>query len=200
MIGMRTTLALVLTASVLAALAGCTTGGNPTPPPTSTPTPTASAATTLDPCQLVTAAEASVIAGVTFGPGLEETTGSNGTGKRCTYGAQTKNVFFVQVGSAASASAAQAAWATEEAEVDANLASGFGGANIQVVKTDLTGYGDKAAVGTGSAVLDGQTISGGDFYLLKGPNFLAFGDLTLGTPPTAEALEAQATISLGRMP
>jgi len=48
--------------------------------------------------------------------------------------------------------------------------------------------------------IEGQTISGGDIYLLKGPNFLAFGDLTLGTAPTAAALQAQAATSLSRMP
>jgi hypothetical protein len=201
---MRTSIAVLIAVPLLAILAGCSTGSpSPSNTPSTTPSapPTTAKATTLDPCQLVTADEASALAGVTFGAGLEETTGSNGTGKRCTYGSQTKNVFFVQVGTAASADAAQAQWTTEEAEADAGLASGFPAqVTANITKTDLTGLGDRAAVGTGSETIEGQTISGGVIYLLKGPNFLAFGDLTLGTAPTADELQAQAATSLDRMP
>jgi hypothetical protein len=200
---MRRFLALAVSISALMLVAGCSNpGGGPSGSPRPTSTTSASAkATTLDPCALVTAAEASALSGASFGAGIEETTGSNGTGKRCTYGSQTKNVFFVQVASAGTAAEAQAQWAAEEAEVDARLASGFGAElNANLTKTDLTGFGDRAAVGTGSETIQGQTVSGGVIYLIKGPNFLAFGDLTLGTAPTADALKAQATTSLGRMP
>jgi hypothetical protein len=196
---MRRNVAFAISISALILLAGCSNpGGGPSGSPSATPSATAKA-TTLDPCQLVTAAEASALSGASFGAGLEETTG--GTGKRCTYGAQTTNVFFVQVATAATASDAQAAWATEEAEADAGLAAGFPvQASANISKTDVSGLGDRAAVGTGSATIEGQTISGGVIYLLKGPNFLAFGDLTLGTAPTADALKAQAATSLDRMP
>lgn len=197
--------ALAVTLPALLLLAACSNpGGGPSGSPSATPSASASAsakATTLDPCQLVTAAEASALSGASFGAGLEETTGTNGTGKRCTYGSQTTNVFFVQVATAASASDAQAAWATEEAQADADLAAGFPAqASANVTKTDVSGLGDRAAVGTGSETIEGQTISGGVIYLLKGPNFLAFGDLTLGTAPTAAALQTQAATSLARMP
>lgn len=149
----------------------------------------------------MTAAEASQLSGVTFGPGLEETTGADNTGKRCTYGSQTKNVFFVQVATADNAADAQAAWATEEANADAALTSDFPAQiTANVTKTDITGLGDRAAVGTGSETIEGQTISGGVIYLLKGANFLAFGDLTLATAPDSAALQAQAATSLARMP
>jgi hypothetical protein len=197
---MRTPIAVLIAAPLLAILAGCSTGS---PSPTTTPTapPTTAKATTLDPCELVTAAEASQLSGVSFGPGIEETTGSNGTGKRCTYGSQTKNVFFVQLGVAASADDAQAQWSAEEADADASLAAGFASqVDAQLTKTDLTGLGDKAAVGTGSVTIEGQTISGGVIYLLKGQYFLAFGDLTLATAPTADALQTQAATSLDRLP
>lgn len=203
--GGRGALALVIPALLL--LAGCSNpGGGPSGSPSSTPSgsPSASAtaqATTLDPCQLVTSAEASALAGVTFGAGLAETTGTDGTGRRCTYGAQTKNVFFVQVGTATSAADAQAAFTAEEAKADAALTAGFPAQiNAQLTKSDVSGLGDHAVVGTGSESIEGQTISGGVIYLLKGPNFLAFGDLTLGTAPTADALKAQAATSLARMP
>ena len=71
------------------------------------------AATSLDPCQLVTSPEASALAGTTFGPGKEETSGQNG--KRCVYGSRTMNVFTVEVGQDPGASAAQADWSTERA-------------------------------------------------------------------------------------
>ena len=196
---MRRSAALALTIPALLLLAACSSqGGGPSGSPSATPSATAKA-TTLDPCQLVTAAEASALSGASFGAGIEESTG--GTGKRCTYGSQTKNVFFVQVATAASASDAQATWAAEEAQADAALTSDFPAeVTANVTKADVTGLGDRAAVGTGSETIAGQTISGGVIYLLKGPNFLAFGDLTLGTAPTADALKAQATISLDRMP
>lgn len=196
---MRRNVAFAISISALILLAGCSNpGGGPSGSPTATPSATAKA-TTLDPCLLVTAAEASALSGASFGAGLEETTG--GTGKRCTYGAQTTNVFFVQVATAATASDAQTAWATEEAQADADLAAGFPAqASANVTKTDVSGLGDRAAVGTGSETIEGQTISGGVIYLLKGPNFLAFGDLTLATAPTAAALQAQAATSLDRMP
>jgi hypothetical protein len=198
---MRTPIAVIIAVPLLAILAGCSTG-SPSPSSTPSATPSATAkATTLDPCKLVTAAEASQLSGASFGAGVEETTGSNGTGKRCTYGSQTKNVFFVQLGVATSADDAQAQWATEEAEADADLASEFPAElNVKFTKTDLTGLGDSAAVGTGSGTIEGQTISGGVIYLLKGQYFLAFGDLTLGTAPTADALEAQSATSLDRLP
>ena len=202
---MRRSATLAISISALLLLAGCSNpGGGPSGTPSATPTASASAsakATTLDPCQLVTAAEASALSGASFGAGIEEATGSDGTGKRCTYGSQTKNVFFVQVGTAATAADAQAAFTAEEAKADAGLAAGFPASiSANVTKTDVTGLGDRAAVGTGSETIEGQTISGGVIYLLKGPNFLAFGDLTLGTAPTAAALQAQAATSLDRMP
>jgi hypothetical protein len=198
---MRTPLALVLVVPLLAVLAGCSTG-SPSPSDTPTSPPTTAKATTLDPCELVTAAEASQLSGVTFGPGLEETTGTNGTGKRCTYGAQTKNVFFVQVGADGSPAAAQADWATEEAEADADIAKSLPPElNATVAKTDLTGLGDRAATGSLSESLSGQTININAIYMLKGSNFLAFGDSTLNAPAATLAdLKMQASVSLDRMP
>ncbi|MES1212652.1 MAG: DUF3558 family protein [Leifsonia sp.] len=198
---MRTPLALIIAAPLLAILAGCTTG-SPSPSDTpSSPTPTAKA-TTLDPCQLVTAAEASQLSGATFGPGKEEATGTNGTGMRCTYGAQTTNVFFVQVASATSASDAQAEWATEEAAFDADISSSLpGNPNATTSKSDLTGLGDKAAAGTLSDDINGETVNINVIYLLKGPNLLAFGDSTVNVPAASvDSLTTQAAISLDRMP
>jgi hypothetical protein len=198
---MRTPIALVLAAPLLAILAGCSTG-SPSPSGTPTSPPTTAKATTLDPCQLVTAAEASQLSGATFGAGEEETTGNEGQGKRCTYGAQTANVFFVQVASATSASEAQADWATEEAQLDADISASLpSDLNATTSKTDLTGLGDKAATGTLSESLNGQTININVIYLLKGPNLLAFGDTKLNEPAASiDDLKTQAAISPDRMP
>ena len=198
---MRTPLAILIAAPLLAILAGCTTG-SPSPSGTpSSPTPTAKA-TTLDPCELVTAAEASQLSGATFGAGKKEVTGTSGAGMRCTYGAQTTNVFFVQVASAANASDALAEWADEEAAFDADISSSLpGNPNATTTKSDLTGLGDKAASGTLTDNVDGQTIDINVIYVLKGANLLAFGDSTVNAPAASpDALKAQAVISLDRMP
>jgi len=198
---MRTHIALIIAAPLLVMLAGCSTGS---PSPTDAPSsPSATAqATTLEPCDLVTAAEASHLSGVTFGPGESEVTGTTAAGKRCTYGSQTKNVFFVQVASAASAADAQAQWTSEEAELDADIAQALPpGVNATTTKTDVSGLGDKAATGTVSQVIEGQTININVIYVLKGANLLAFGDTTVNAPAASVAdLTTQAAISLARMP
>jgi hypothetical protein len=196
----------------IALLAACSTGGSPTP----TPTPTASSATasatpspsptggpkTLDPCQLVTSQEASLLAGASYGAGRADTT--SGGGKICVYGYQTVNVFMVLDAVAPDAATAQAEWAQEEAQAQAALQQGAGqGANISFDVSDvstLTGA-DRGAVGTASGTISGQAISGSAIYLLKGAIFLTFSDVQLGsTQPTTIAMETQAQTSLGRLP
>lgn len=173
-------------------------------PAASTPEPTTSvtaAATTLDPCQVVTAAEAGALAGATFGNGIEEQTGANDTGKRCTYGSQTTNVFFVQVGVATDAQAAQAEWTREQAQLQAELAQMIPGAKPALKTTDIQGLGDRAVVATLNANIGGQSINGTTLAVLKGATLLAFGDLVRGTAaPTSAAMQAQAKTSLARLP
>ena len=132
----RSAVLLTATATVLAsALAGCSSAGSSgtTPPATQSATEQASVAatasaassaatpgsaspsaassqsavaTSLDPCQIVPAAEASAVAGTTFGAGQEEPSGTDG--KRCVYGSETTNVFSVIVGQADTAADAEA--------------------------------------------------------------------------------------------
>src|SRR5580693_1523974 len=130
----------------------------PTPTPTAVPTPSQSAVpTSYDPCQLVTASEASSLAGVTYGAGKEET--NAGGGKDCVYGAETLNVFTVIVGVAADAATADADWATEESQVKSALTTNAKGAdvNISIADTSLSGA-DMAAVGTGGASIEGVKL------------------------------------------
>lgn len=193
------------------ALSACSSGGGnvkeTAPPPVST-TATASATpapapkATADPCQVLTAAEASALAGVTFGPGLEEDTGTADTpGKRCTYGAKTTNVFFVQIATAADASSAAALWDQERAAVSDELTKAAPPElNLHPTATDVPGLADKATIVSGTATLEGHTFAGTSIAMLDGANYLSFGDLTVDAPaPTATAMEAQAKVSLARL-
>jgi Protein of unknown function (DUF3558) len=172
----------------------------PTPPPTAVPTPSQSAApTSYDPCQLVTASEASSLAGVSYGAGKEET--NAGGGRDCVYGADTLNVFTVIVGVASSAAAAQAEWATEEAQVKSALDTNAKGVNVDISigDTSLSGA-DMAAVGTGTASIEGVKLAATVVYFLKGAVFVSFSDLVLGkAAPSESDMETEANTVLGRI-
>src|SRR5512140_600877 len=123
-------LTILVAAAVLAACSPATSTVSPTLPGLSTSTAAAASATSapavpaaasatsapaqaggpastsLDPCQLITSQEASQLAGASFGAGVEST--EVGGLKMCTYGAQTTNVFLVEVIQAADAATAQA--------------------------------------------------------------------------------------------
>jgi hypothetical protein len=207
----------VATASLLAACGAAGSDTSPTPasssnaatptatpiataPPTAAPTPSQTAVpTSFDPCQLVTASEASSLAGATFGPGKEETNAGNG--KDCVYGAETLNVFTVIVAVASDAATAQADWATEEAKVKSALSSGAKGANISVTISDISLSGaDMAAVATGGADIQGVKLNASVIYLLKGAVFVSFSDLVLGkSAPAASDMENQGNTVLGRI-
>ncbi len=153
--------------------------------------------TSIDPCALVPQAEASALAGTSFGPGVAETAGLS---KRCTYGGQTLNVFTVEAAQATDAATAQAAWDETETQVNAALKQQVpAGVNLTVGKTEVTGVGDKAAVISGTATVQGRTIGISGIYVLSGAKFFAFQDLRLGTPPTTAALVAEAQTAIGRL-
>lgn len=211
-IGIATGVALALAACSApgGSAAGGSAAGTTTPASRGAPGPDASSAApsaaavgvanTMDPCQLVTAAEASALAGATYGAGAADDTGQGG--RRCTYGAQTKQVFWVQTGAAASASAAQADWAQEQSQVESVLEQGLpAGVHVTTASTDVSGLGDRAAVVTGTATISGVSIAVAALYMLKGPDLLAFGETAAGdAAPSASALQAQAQTSLARMP
>ncbi len=212
------TLAIGATVLVLAACSSSPTASSTsaatTPTATSRPaaasttaasTPAATTAqavsqTSLDPCQLVTRAEASALASATFGAGKEEAFG--GGGKGCVYGAQTLNVLTVEVAQASDPAAAQAAWSTEQAKAQDALKQGApAGAPVTLKTAALSGLGDRAATATATAKIAGQTISISGIYVLKGAVFFAFQDLVLGrSAPATGALSSEATTVLGRLP
>ncbi len=160
--------------------------------PTATTVPTA-----LDPCQIVTAAEASALTGATFSAGEESTT--QGGGKLCAY-SQEGIVFEVLVGQSADAATAKA----QEPAFKAELENGVAQAGIaNPTLTELPGFetGVDAAVLEGSATIQGVKASAIALYALKGAVFLAMSDITVGgTPPTSAQIQAQAHTSLGRIP
>ena len=199
----RTTFGLIAALAALL-LAGCgssTTSATGTPSASASPSSQATPATT-DPCQLVTGAEASQLAGTSYGAGKEETT--SGGGKVCWYGAQTVNVFEVIIAVASSPSAAQAQWDQEKSMVESQLQQATSEPGLKVsfniADTSIAGA-DRAAVGTFTESLGGHTISGTAVYLLKGSAFFAMTDLVLDHPaPTTDAMKAQAQVVIGRLP
>jgi hypothetical protein len=190
----------------LAAACGGSTAESPSPSASAPAqlTPSASAATTpvaLDPCSIVTSAEASTLAGASFGAGREETTG--GGGKTCVYGYQTLNVFTIVLAQASDPATAQAAYDQAKAQAQSQLSKGApSGVKFTVNLEDASISGaDRASAATGTATLSGQTISISAVYVLKGAVFFSFSDLVLGhAAPALSAMEAQATTSAGRLP
>lgn len=158
------------------------------------------ATTALDPCQLVTSAEASSLAGTTFGQGKDEPSGTSG--RRCVYGSQTLNVFTVIVGQAATVADADAQWSSAQAEAQAAVSKQLpSGVSVSVHTDNLTGIADKAALASGSAAISGQTINEIAIYLLKGTTFLTFSDLVLNKKaPSEAAMKAEAQTALSRVP
>jgi hypothetical protein len=211
-------LIVLLGVALLAGCSGTTASGGPsavaitigtaapTIAPTVTATPTAAEAspseaaglpsetaapTAIDPCVLVTSAEASTLAGATFGAGTEHTTKANL--RSCVYGAQTLNVFTVEVIQAPDLATAKAAEAAVEADIKAAATKGL-------TVTQVSGLGDNAVVGEGSATIGGVTAGVSSIGVLKGTIFFGFSDLVLGhAAPTSAALQAQARTCLTRL-
>ncbi|HEY5049981.1 MAG TPA: hypothetical protein VII50_03705 [Acidothermaceae bacterium] len=172
---------------------------SPTPSASSAASPTGSASpTNLDPCQLVTQDEASSLAGTTFGPGKEESTGG---GKECVYGSQTTNVMDIIVAQAIDAKTAQADYAAAQADAQTTIASKLPpGVHVNLNAANAAGIGDQAVTITGAESLLGQTLSFTGIYVLSGATFFTIGDLVLAKPPpTVSAIEDQARTTLGRI-
>jgi hypothetical protein len=194
-----------------------TGGGTPTSspstavvivPPSSAPSLAPSVApsgspTPIDPCELIPSGEASQLAGATFGTGEESTT--EGGGRICTYGANTTNVFEVIVGQASSVAEAKAGKAEAEAGILEMAAKGVKFTELAACPGGTScpsgTFADGAAYFTGSVTFSGVKVNGGAMYALSGLTFFGFSDLVLSQPaPTADALEAEAQVVLGRLP
>ena len=223
----RPTATLAVIALAAIAVAGCSGSATPSavasavaqvsfPPvateaPTATPAPETSSTTSespeaslatavptdIDPCQLITADEASQLVGVKFGAGKESTTDNNL--KICSYAGPGPNIFTVEVAVAPDVATAQAAEAQAKADLDAKASQG-GLPNLKV--TELPGFADN----TDAAMLEGSTskpfaVDARAMLLLRGVEFVAFSDIAVGgQAPSAADMQAQATTVLGKLP
>lgn len=177
-------------ALLTAALAACSSGAPSPAPPHTSPAVSSSlagghaATTTTDPCQLVTASEASALTGASFGPGTERTSAA---GRACVYGAATKNVFMVDVFQGSSDHLQQV-----RDQVSAEITQGG-----QITPTPVSGLGDEAtAYQVTSDVFNGSSI-----FVLKGTAAIYLVDeVTGGQAPTNAALTATARTAIGRLP
>lgn len=173
-----------------------TTSTAPSEAPPESPGPTA-VATTIDPCQVVTAAEASKLAGSKFGPTSATTMSNNG--RLCSYGQQ--GLFFnVIVTAAADAATAKAQEPSFKAEIEQQAAQA-GLADMKLTEIPDFQPGVDAAVLSGSTTVGGTKVEGIALYALKNAVLLAITDLAYGgTAPSAAAMEDEAKVALGRLP
>ena len=180
--------------STLAASSAVTTpASSSAPPSTKAPSAAAARATTLDPCRLVTQAEASAMAHASFGPGLEQR--SSGA-RRCVYGSQTANVLTVFAAAAPTADAAKASWDQLLAQAQQGLSDAPAGA---VKLTPESGIGDRAQwVELDLSALD---VSARGLAFLKGSTGVYLIDLVRGgAAPSRADMTDQANTVLGRLP
>jgi hypothetical protein len=204
--GNRLIISMLIMAVLLSACSAATSTPAATAPvvPTATLAPAAVlpqsaqvVATLLDPCQLVTQAEASALAGTTFGAGQER---SNPEGlKICAYNTQSSNIFTVEVAQAASVAEAQKYKDQFLAELQSNLGQlSDQGLNI----TQLPNFADSAVLASASVSGQGISMSGSAIGVLKGTVFFGFSDVVIGggAAPTSDMLQSEATTVLGRLP
>jgi hypothetical protein len=171
--------------------------------PTATKPPAAAVApqqqavnTQLDPCVLVPSSEASSLAGTTFGQGVE--TSTPGGLKICTYGTQGTNIFTAEVIQAPDVATAQAAKEQFLTDLQASLQQ-ITDQGINV--TQLPDFADGAVLGQISFSGGGMSFNGSAMGFLKGTIFVGISDVVFNGPaPSSDALQAEATTVLGRLP
>jgi hypothetical protein len=197
---MRPASVRLVVVALVAVLTACGDGGSNasggpvvTAPPAST-----RPLTRVDPCRVVTAAEASALAGAPVGRGRESTVLGR---RRCVYGAGTLLVVTVEVSRAASAAEGLAAFAGDVARARSALTQQLPGHLLaSLTVSDVSGVGDRAAIGTYSTFIAGETVGVSAIYVLDGPTFLTFSDVNLSdSAPDDAAMELQARTSLGRL-
>jgi hypothetical protein len=179
-------------ATSTAASAGPSAVALGTPAATASPSPASNVPsavpTAIDPCALVTSAEASKLAGITYGPGKAETTPTGE--KKCSYGAGATNLIQVGVLESPDMATINAAKVDALAEIQQLVSKG-----IKV--TQLPTLGDGGAVAQGTA----GPLNVSAIDVTKGLIFFHIGHLAVGRPAaTSAALQAQAETVLGRLP
>jgi len=194
----RTTagISVLILAAVLAACSPAPSTPAATPTPAATDTPQQAATpTSLDPCELISSQEASTLAGAAFGAGLEGST--PGGLKMCTYGAQTVNVFTVEVAQAPDIATAKADEQSFLDDLKANLAQ-LSSQGLQV--TQVPNLADGAAMAQASIPTQLGTINGSAIGFRKGTIFFGFSDIVVGgAAPTSQVLQSEATTVMARL-
>ena len=160
--------------------------------PSFTPVPT-----DIDPCTLLTQAEASTLAGVSLAAGTSSTAESNA--RMCSYGAEGSVVqLLVAVApDPASAKAAEPGFKTllEQGVAQAGIA------NPKLTEMADFDPGVDAAMVEGSASAAGKKLSAIALYALKGAVIVAISNIGVGSPVASSAdLQAQAHTTLARLP
>jgi hypothetical protein len=154
-------------------------------------------ATDIDPCQLITQAEASALVGVTFAPGKAAT--SSNHVRNCVYAAPGPNLFTIEVAVAPDEATAKAAEASTEKDLQDR---GKQMADLGLKVTELPGF----APNTDAALLEGSVtdpvaMDARALLLLRGTVFVGFSDIAVGgKAPSQDAMKAQANTVLGRLP
>jgi len=164
--------------------------------PTEASAPQPVVSTSLDPGQLISSQEASDLTGASYGPCAESTT-PEGL-KTCTYGAQTSNIFTVEVAQAPDVATAQADKAQFLADLQASLQQ-LTNQGFDVIQ--LPNFADGAVTGQININAEGISVNGSAFGFLKGTTFVGFSSIVMGgAAPSTDALQAEATTVLGRLP
>jgi hypothetical protein len=222
--GARRAVAAVLVAGALAA---CSSTGSPNPsaiasllaatPPPTTPSPSAPAsqaaasetasetalatavATDIDPCQLITAEEASALVGVTFAAGKQSETDKHL--KVCSYAGPGPNIFNVDVAVAPDEATAKAAEASAEADLQSQ-ATDMAQLGLTVTQIPNFAPNTDAALMAGSRSAGGLSIDAKGMLLLKGVTFVGFNDVAVGggKAPSDQAMKDKAMELLGKLP
>jgi hypothetical protein len=207
----------MLVAASILGLAGCTTAASASPPrvapstpvsPSLSPAPPGSTGatdsqaadatavpTSVDPCQLVTAQEASALTGANFGEGQAATDANNV--KSCSYGQEGVDLMVL-----ASRAPDEATAKKNEDDAKAELERNAPGLPYKL--EELLGFapGADAAIVSGSMSSSGLSYMGIAIYVLKGTDFFAITDIATlnGQAPTSAQMQDLAKVALGRLP
>ena len=151
--------------------------------------------TSIDPCQLVTHADATKLTGAPFTEG-QASTGENNV-KTCEYGQEGVVLTVTAAVAPDEATAKQ-----NEAATKADLEKNAPGLPIKVEELPGFAPGVDAAVASGSASGGGLSYDGIAIYVLKGTEFFAITDIATlgGGAPTSQQMQDQAKVALGRLP
>jgi Protein of unknown function (DUF3558) len=162
------------------------------PAPTASPTPlsggvqpsesVAASQVAINPCTLLTDAEASDINGVSYGPG--EVHPMSGGAVECVWQNAPSGSITLQLAIAADSATAQSAYTASLTDVQQAGAV-----------TQVPGFADQAVIGRAPA----SVLNTGGIYVLDGKTFFDVVYL-LGTTPSDDQLKYAATLVLGSLP